>query len=92
MNEYLSDFVAGEIGSPGLVDSLGTLLASGQLTPAEFWRPAMSRVHELFIWFLSSLPSLSLWIRQTPFVMTLASIFFVGCLVAIFLRLYHSIL
>lgn len=43
-------------------------------------------------WIISSLTSLVTWITSTNLVMAVAAIFFVGAVVGMFMRIYHSIL
>lgn len=43
-------------------------------------------------WIITSLTSLVTWITSTNLVMAVASIFFVGAVVGMFMRIYHSIL
>lgn len=89
MNEYYADFVAGQIGGVSAVDGVGSLLlATGDLNGDTVF----IALRQFFIWFFSAIPDFSSWIRSTPAVMALAAIFFFGCVVALFMRLYHSIL
>lgn len=43
-------------------------------------------------WIITSLTSLVTWITSTNLVMAVAAIFFVGAVVGMFMRIYHSIL
>lgn len=88
MNEYLGDLAAGQIGGVSLVDAAGSFLLAAPPSYQSF----MQRIRDVVIWFFSSIPDLSGWIRDTPAVMALAAIFFFGCCVAFFMRIYHSIL
>lgn len=60
------------------VSSMATLL-SDNMTP-------------VLSWITTSLTTLVTWIVSTNLVMAVAAIFFVGAVVGMFMRIYHSIL
>ena len=45
----------------------------------------------MLTWFLSSMSSVTAWILGNPMAATYASIFLVGCVIAVLFRILHSV-
>lgn len=79
------DLVAGSLLSPGLVDT--AFLSSYE---PSWWYSVTNPLRLFLIWAIDLMVSLSTWIRSTPIVLSVISFLFVGFLVSLFFRVYHS--
>ena len=79
------DLVSGSLGSPGLVD--GAFFAQ---VPSNYWGQFWSYLVDFYKFVIDLMVSLSTFVRATPLVMAVISIFFVGFIVALFFRIYNS--
>lgn len=83
------DLVSGSLGSPGLVDAAFNELLRVSSNEA-LWASIRTAFYNFYRFTCDLILVLGSFIRSTPLVMAVISFFFVGFIVALFMRVYHS--